>query len=70
MENPGARKAETKILVFDFSNDMLWSQCSGRDGYLGMFNGNFRAVSSAGAYFGSKGSAKTTEYYEWEWRRC
>ncbi|KAJ2895319.1 Actin-related protein 2 [Zalerion maritima] len=45
------RRTETGVAAF--GDDLLWSLCSAANGYLGIFNVNFRAVSSDGAYFGN-----------------
>ena len=49
------------------SNELVWSPCTGSDGYTGIMNVNFRGVLNGDtrAYFEAQ-----TETWELQWRRC
>ncbi|KAI2617658.1 hypothetical protein GGS26DRAFT_575893 [Hypomontagnella submonticulosa] len=57
------------------SESAVWSPCTGRNGYVGILNVNFRiALTSTNAasygYYGGGKNSTVTERWAWQWRRC
>ncbi|KAI5862497.1 hypothetical protein GGS23DRAFT_610153 [Durotheca rogersii] len=72
---PAAVAEDVQVHARIPADSLVWSPCTGPDGYVGLVNVNFRvaftsANKAASGYFGASKNATVSERWGWTWRRC